>query len=232
MTETNERTTKAHPTTKIGVVVYPGFDELDAVAPFEVLRKAAAAGAALEVNLVAREVGPVTGSQGMTVVVAESLRDTEAGRFDWLVVAGGSWAARGDVGAWGEIQRGELPRLLAAHARAGTKMASVCTGAMLLSAAGLTRGRRAVTHHVALAALAEEGAAIVDARVVDDGDLITAGGVTSGLDLALWFVERACGAGLAARLADTMEYTRVGEVSRRADEREAPRQAGRHTGMA
>lgn len=212
MTNTSANTTKS----KIGVVVYPGFDELDAVGPFEVLRKAALAGAPFEVTLVAREAGPVTGSQGMTVVVPETLRDVEAGRYAWLVVAGGMWSARGEVGAWGEIQRGELPRLLAAHARAGTKMASVCTGAMLLSAAGLTRGRRAITHHVALSALADEGAVVVDARVVDDDDLVTAGGVTAGLDLALWLVERSCGTSLAAYLAAELEYTRVGDVSRRA----------------
>jgi transcriptional regulator GlxA family with amidase domain len=196
----------------IGIVIYDGFDELDAVAPYEVLRKAAAAGAPVDVRLVALGgPGPVTGSQGMTVMASDGLD----GPFTWVVVAGGSWAARTDTGAWGEITRGALPRALARLRAAGTSMASVCTGAMLLSAGGLTRGRPAVTHHVALEALRAEGAEIIDARVVDDGDLVTAGGVTSGLDLALWMVERLFGAPLADRLARSMEYTRVGPVWRR-----------------
>jgi len=203
---------------RIGVVIYPGFDELDAVAPYEVLRKAAQAGAPVDVRLVALEKGPTTGSQGMTVIATDALDPAASGTaplFDWLIVAGGSWGARSPVGAWGEIARGDLPRALAAHAARGTAFGSVCTGAMLLSAAGLLRGRPAVTHHIALAALAAEGAELVDARVVDDGDRITAGGVTSGLDLALWFAERYWGKALAAQLADAMEYTRVGHVWQR-----------------
>jgi len=204
---------------RIGIVIYPGFDELDAVAPYEVLRKAVQAGAPGEVRLVALEKGPTSGSQGMTVIATDALGPTTSGTaplFDWLIVAGGSWAARSPIGAWGEIARGDLPRALAAHAARGTALGSVCTGAMLLSAAGLLRGRPAVTHHVALTALAAEGAQLVEARVVDDGDRITAGGVTSGLDLALWFAERFWGKALAAKLADAMEYTRVGPVWQRA----------------
>ena len=77
---------------------------------------------------------------------------------------------------------------------------------MLLAAAGITRGRRAITHHVALAALAESGAQVVRARVVDDGDLITAGGVTSGLDLALHLVRRFAGEAAAVAGGVRMEY--------------------------
>jgi transcriptional regulator GlxA family with amidase domain len=91
-------------------------------------------------------------------------------------------------------------------------MASVCTGAMLLSAAGITRGRPATTHHVALEALRGEGARIMDARVVDDGDLITAGGVTAGIDLALWFVERYFGRALADGIARQLEHARTSSV--------------------
>ena len=89
-----------------------------------------------------------------------------------------------DRGTWGEVQRGDLPARIAAAAPGCAWVASVCTGAMLLSAAGLTRGRPATTHHVAHADLAAAGAQLItDARVVDDGDLLTAGGITSGLDL-------------------------------------------------
>ena len=207
---------------RIAVVVYDGFDELDAIAPYEVLRNAAAGGADLEVVLVtAAPAETVTASHGLEVSVQGVLDES----FDLVVVAGGSWAARKPVGAWGEVERGHLPRELSElHAR-GTAMASVCTGAMLLSAAGITRGRPATTHHVAHVALEREGAQLVDARVVDDGDLVTAGGVTAGLDLAFWLVERHFGAELAAAVARAMEYERTGEVFR-AGERAAPGDAG------
>jgi transcriptional regulator GlxA family with amidase domain len=188
---------------RVGIVVYDGFDELDAVGPYEVLKNAAAAGAPLEVRLVTlRECASVNASHGLAVASEGTLDEA----FDWLVVSGGSWAARKDVGAWGEINRGDLPRALARRKQQGVAMASVCTGTMLLSAAGITRGRPATTHHVAIEALRGEGAHIVEARVVDDGDLITSGGVTSGIELALWFIERHFGKAMADGIARQMEY--------------------------
>jgi transcriptional regulator GlxA family with amidase domain len=79
---------------------------------------------------------------------------------------------------------------------------------MILSAAGLTRGRPATTHAVAREALAAEGAKVLDARVVDDGDLVTAAGVTSGIDLALWLTERLAGAAVAEAVSTNLEYRR------------------------
>jgi transcriptional regulator GlxA family with amidase domain len=194
---------------RIGIVVYDGFDELDAVGPYEVLQNAAKLGCALEVKLVTLhpEIS-IRGSHGMTIAPEGTLNEA----FDWLIVGGGRWAARGSIGAWGEIERGELPRALGEICKRGTAMASVCTGTMLLSAAGITRGRPAVTHHVAMEALRAQGAEVVKARVVDDGDLVTAGGVTSGIDLALWFIERFFGTDIANGIAVEMEYTRVGPV--------------------
>jgi transcriptional regulator GlxA family with amidase domain len=84
---------------------------------------------------------------------------------------------------------------------------------MLLAEAGVTDGRRAVTHASALDELRASGAEVVDARVVDDGDLLTAGGVTSGLDLALYVVEREFGAAVADRVATVIEYERRYEVA-------------------
>jgi len=201
------------PTTiDFAIVLYEGFDELDAVAPFEVLQSAARAGVPFRVTLVALEAPSIiTASHGLKIPVEQRLADV---RCDWLIVPGGAWVARLPVGAWGEIERGVLPRAIAEVRARGTALASVCTGAMLLSAAGLTRGRRATTHHVAKAALAEEGAHVVDARVVDDGDLVTAGGVTSGLDLALWLIERLAGEGPRREAETRMEYELRGPVAR------------------
>ncbi len=83
---------------------------------------------------------------------------------------------------------------------------SVCTGALLWGAAGFLRGRRATTHPDAFAQLATYGAAVVDDRVVDDGDMLTARGVTSGIDLGLYLVEKFAGADARSRIARQMDY--------------------------
>jgi transcriptional regulator GlxA family with amidase domain len=198
---------------RIAVVVFDGFDELDAIGPLEVLRNAATMGDAdLQVELVALDgAAEVTGSHGLVVRTDGPL---EVGRTDLLVIPGGGWNDRGPQGAWAEAERGDLPAAIAAAHRAGAVVATVCTGAMLATAAGLTRGRPAVTHQGAISELRAAGAEVVEARVVDDGDLVTAGGVTSGIDMALWLVERHFGADLAGRVAAEIEHPRHGEVWR------------------
>ena len=191
---------------RIEIVVYEGFDELDAVGPFEVLRNAQTVVEDLDVALVgAAGRGEVVGSHGMRVAVDGGL----TGDADLVIVPGGGWNDRAPQGARAEAERGELPRRLAALHAGGARLGSVCTGGMLLAAAGLTEGRPATTHHGALDELRASGAEVVDdARVVDDGDVITAGGVTSGIDLALHIVEREWGERLADGIAREMEFTR------------------------
>jgi transcriptional regulator GlxA family with amidase domain len=197
---------------RIAVVVFEGFDELDAIGPLEVLRNAAAGGADLEVALVTLDgAAEVTGSHGLVVRPDGRL---EPDGTDLLVVPGGGWNDRAPRGAWAEAERGELPAAIAAAHRAGAQVATVCTGAMLATAAGLTQGRPAITHHGAAEELRASGAKVVEARVVDDGDLVTAGGVTSGIDLALWLVERQFGAAAAEAVATEIEHPRHGEVWR------------------
>ncbi|MFN8168158.1 MAG: DJ-1/PfpI family protein [Candidatus Nanopelagicales bacterium] len=190
----------------IDVVVFDGFDELDALGPLEVLRSAQALGADLRARLVtpsAQEL--VTGSHGIAVVPDGVLRPGEA---DVLVVVGGGWAVRAEQGAWGEVQRGDVLPLLAEAAASSRVVAGVCTGTMLLAHAGVVGSRRAGTHHTAWDDLAATGAAVVRDRVVDDGDLVTSGGVTSGIDLALWLVEREVSRDLAEQVAAILEYPR------------------------
>ena len=198
---------------RVAVIVFEGFDELDAIGPLEVLRNAAAMGAAdLSVELVALDgSAEVTGSHGLRVRTDGQL---DPGRTDLLVIPGGGWNDRGAHGAWAEAKRGDLPVAIAAASRAGAVVATVCTGAMLAATAGLTRGRPAITHQGAVEDLRASGARVVEARVVDDGDLVTAGGVTSGIDMALWLVERHYGAGLAEAVAAEIEHPRHGEVWR------------------
>ena len=188
----------------IDIIAFDGVDEMDALGPLEVLRSAERAGAAMRTRLVTRTPQPhVTGSFGLRFLPD----GTYAPGADLVVVPGGSWAARAEVGVWGEAQRGEWLPLLA-RAAEDAVMAGVCSGSMLLARAGVIGYRRANTHRTAWADLREAGATLVADRVVDDGDLITAGGVTSGIDLALWVVERYAGRELADQVAERMEYHR------------------------
>lgn len=187
---------------QIDVYVYDGWDELDAIAPYEVL----AGVEAFDVRLVTLD-GPrdVTAAHGL-VVRALAARPAPA----LVVVPGGGWSDHDRPGAWAEVQRGELAAAVAAHHARGAVVASVCTGAHIAAAAGLLAGRRATTHHGSYDDL-EAAGAIVDrgARVVDLGDVATSGGITSGLHLAMHLVERFAGAD-ERRARDTeMEFTHI-----------------------
>jgi transcriptional regulator GlxA family with amidase domain len=191
----------------VEILLFDGFDELDAVGPYEVLANGAREGADLAVSLVTHEPAEtVTAGHGLAVVPQGTLGDP-----DLLVVPGGGWTTDGGVRA--VVEDGTLPEVVAAHHGDGVTIASVCTGAMVLAAGGVLDGRPATTHHVAredLAAVADS----VDARVVDDGDVVTAGGVTAGIDLALWLLEREFGAEVADAVADTLEHDRSEDVHR------------------
>lgn len=188
------------------ILLFDGFDELDALGPWELLAGAAQAIDGASARLVtlqgARE---VPASHGLTVHAQGAL----SARPDVLVIPGGGWFdRREDAGAWAEAQRGELGAAIAQRHRAGTIVASVCTGAMLLAHAGVLDGRRATTNPLALDALrAHGGVEVIAARVVDDGDVLTAGAPACGLDLALRILERFGGHALAATAAREIQYT-------------------------
>jgi transcriptional regulator GlxA family with amidase domain len=191
------------------ILLYDAFDEMDAVGPYETL-----ASGGFDVALVTH--GPadrVEGGQGLIVVPHRELSE----RPELLIVPGSTWTARNpDRGAWAEVQRGVLPPVIAERKAAGSTVASVCTGAFLLAAAGLLDGRPAVTHREDLDDLEKTavGQVIRDARVVDDGDILTSGGVTAGLDLALWLIEREKGPDALARAVNHIEHSRVGRLWR------------------
>jgi transcriptional regulator GlxA family with amidase domain len=194
------------------VVVYEGFEELDAVGPYEVLSVAADRGGPFDVSLVTREpTDRVTASHGLRVEPDGVL----APEVDLLVVPGGGWNDRSAAGAWHQVEDGRLPDAVADAAAAGATVASVCTGAMILAHAGLLDDRPATTHAGArddLAAFAD----VRDERVVDvagEGDpsggvgpVVTAGGVTAGIDLALYLIEGYAGADLAEAVRTGIEY--------------------------
>ena len=191
--------------------MFDGVEEQDFVAPVEVLGLAAqlSSGAlAAPVMVTSGRPGVVTCTFGTKVEVPKGWSPQEA---DVLVVPGGGYRNREGPGVHRLIADREfLGRLAGVRAL----VAAVCTGTMVLSAAGLTRARNVTTHARARADLAAQGATVIDARVVDDGNLVTSGGITGGLDLALWLVERFAGARLAQSAETVLEYERRGTVWR------------------
>ena len=191
------------------ILVYDGFDDLDALGPFEVFSHARKQGADLDVGLYTLdEQDHVVTSHGLRIEPVELLPESP----DLVVVPGGGWSTPDPESARGEAERGDIPDALGRLATHGTVIASVCTGGMLLAEAGLTDDRPAITHHSAVEDLRASGADVVEARVVDDGDIVTAGGITAGIDLALHLLEREFGTDTAQRVATTMEYERADVV--------------------
>ncbi|WP_433799990.1 DJ-1/PfpI family protein [Actinomycetospora sp. CA-084318] len=187
---------------RIEIVVFDGFDDLDALGPHEVFSHASHRLDGWSSTLVGVDApGTVTSANGMVLTVSEVL-----GEPDLVVVPGGGWFVPGR-GARAQADRGVLPQRVKELADRGTLVASVCTGAMILATAGLTTGRPAVTHPSAMDALEESGAIVRrDARVVDDGALVTGGGVTSGIDLAFHLIAREADPETARAVAAHMVY--------------------------
>ncbi|WP_314173716.1 DJ-1/PfpI family protein [Streptomyces winkii] len=218
----------------IQVVLFDGFDPLDAIAPYEVLYAGGLASqGAVSVELVSAE-GPrevISGTGGL-VLRATAALDPE--RADLVLVPGASGRVGepGEVpdedaaaGEWkqdefipvllGRTLTTELPALLrAAMDNPEVTVATVCGGSLVLAMSGLLEGRHATTHHLGLDMLDATGTHAVRARVVDDGDLVTGSSVTSGLDLALYLLEREVGPRIAHAVEDLFAHERRGTVWR------------------
>jgi transcriptional regulator GlxA family with amidase domain len=166
----------------IAVVLWDGVEELDFAGPYEVLTAwARESERSITVRTVAESTEPVRCSHGLRVLPDVAWR--EVGQIDVLVLPGGD--SRPLVADDGFVQR------MRDLAGAGTLMTSVCTGALVYGAAGLLAGRPATTHWSALDRLAAYGVEVdADARFVDDGEIVTAAGVSAGIDMALHLVAR------------------------------------------
>ena len=182
----------------IEILLFDGFDDLDAFGPFEVLSEAGLSTRFVTIKPLER----VTSAHGARIVPDGILGDP-----DLVLVPGGGWNDRSGAGAYAEARDGQIPRALAERQARGGRIGSVCTGAMLLAQAGILRGRPATTHHTALEDLRSFGVDVREGeRVVDDGDIITAAGVTSGIDLALYLIERELGPEAAKAGAAEIEW--------------------------
>jgi transcriptional regulator GlxA family with amidase domain len=161
--------------------------------------------AGFEVKLVSLETKQhITGFYGTHVIPDEEL-DVQA-IPDVLIVPGGGWITRAEAGAWAEAEKGTIIRALQKFSEAKCIIASVCAGSMLLARAGLLTNRAATTNSLLLDELRQKQVNVIQARVVDDGDIITAGGITSSLDLGVWLVQRFLGADQALEVSRKLEF--------------------------
>jgi len=177
------------------IVLHPGFDTLDAVGPHYFL--ASMMGARVHLATTGETLDPVTSAGGLPLIPTTTLDAAPEAPAILLVPGGDTTVLLRDAHAMAAIGR--------LGAAAGI-VASVCTGAIALGAAGLLAGRRATTHWSMHHLLAGYGAIPVDARVVEDDNLFTAAGVTSGMDLALTLVARLRGENYTRFLELGAEY--------------------------
>jgi putative intracellular protease/amidase len=193
----------------IQALIYDGFDELDVIGVYEPLKMAG-----FSVELMSLR-------QQSTVIAAHDLRIFADGVLDLankpdiLIVPGGGWLNGAEHGAWAEAKKGEILNTLKMFFEAGIILAAVCTGSLLLGKAGLLKGRPATTNHSAIEELQTTGAKVMSARVVDDGEIITAGGVTSSLDLGLYLIKRFASAEKAIAVSKQLEFEPRGPIWQR-----------------
>ena len=179
---------------QIAVLLFDGVTALDAIGPYEVLSRLPGA----EVRFVAAEPGPKrTDDRALALTADDALDGVAAPGI--VVVPGGPGAQRlvGDAAT--------LAWLRAAHGRSRWTT-SVCTGSLVLGAAGLLDGLRATTHWLSMDDLAAYGAEPTRERVVEEGRTITAAGVSAGIDMALVLAERVAGADVAQAIQLVIEY--------------------------
>jgi putative intracellular protease/amidase len=179
---------------EIAILLFDRLTALDAVGPYEVLSRLPGA----SVTFVGLDAGPVrtdTGALGLTV--DRVIEDVPSP--DVFVVPGGP----GQVALMGDER--VLSWVRGAH-ETSTWTTSVCTGSLVLAAAGLLSGKRATSHWLALEALRAFGAEPTSERVVFDGKVVTAAGVSSGIDMALALAARVAGDEVAQAIQLGIEY--------------------------
>ncbi|GGN63305.1 glutamine amidotransferase [Actinoplanes lobatus] len=193
------------------IVLFDGFDPLDVIAPYEAL----VAGGIPRVELVSAG-GPRAVPSGIGPLTLNATAHLDPERADLVVVPGAAAAALDEIPAvLARALETPLPGMLAVVLnRPGAITATVCGGSLLLAMAGLITGRPATTHQFGLDALTAAGAVAIDARIVEDGDLVTASSVTSGLDLGLYLLERTLGAPSAHAVERLFHHERRGTVWR------------------
>ena len=179
---------------RIAIVIFDRLTALDAVGPYEVLSRLPGA----ELRFIAKQAGPIRTDTGVLGIQAD-LALSELPDPDVVLVPGGE-------GSRALMADSEVLDWLRTADQTSTWTTSVCTGSLVLGAAGILEGRRATTHWASLERLGELGAEPVAERVVQDGKLITAAGVSAGIDMALGLVARIAGDQVAEAIQLGIEY--------------------------
>ncbi|NYJ38079.1 DJ-1/PfpI family protein [Nocardiopsis aegyptia] len=179
---------------RVAIVLFEGFTVLDAVGPYQVFSGVPG----VEVVLVGASAGPVLDHVGSARMVAEASFE-QVGRADVVVVPGGP-------GQVHHMDGGPVREWVRAVDATSTWTTSVCTGSLILAAAGLLRGRAATTHWLAVDQLGAWGASVSPERVVFDGKYVSAAGVSAGIDMALALAGRLWGPVMAQTVQLAIEY--------------------------
>lgn len=185
-------------TRHVGIVLFPVFEELDAIGPLEVFGALSELDADWRVVTVAESGGVVTGAHGLKVTADHSFEDCPP--LDVVLVPGG----------FGTRQEMSNPQMIEFVRKAGhdaSYVTSVCTGALVLHKADFLAGRKATTHWGAIDLLRGMGdVEVVQERYVQDGNVITAAGVSAGIDMALYLVSLLKDAQTARNVQKMIEY--------------------------
>jgi cyclohexyl-isocyanide hydratase len=191
------RLRKTDPMTKkpfsVGLLLFPNLTQLDMTGPFEVFKRVPGS----SVHLIWKTRDPVTSDTGLTMLPTATFADCPP--LDVICVPGGPGVAA-------LMEDDEVLDFLRKTAQSARFVTSVCTGSLVLAAAGLLKGKRATSHWMSRPFLATLGATPVDERVVRDGNVITGGGVTAGIDFALSIVGQEFGQGTAEEIQLAIEY--------------------------
>ena len=178
----------------VGFVIFPELTQLDFSGPQQVLARLPQSA----MHIVAKSVAPVPSDSGLSLVPTHTFENCP--RLDLICIPGG---ITGVVRAMGDQETIEFVQR---QSRTAKYVTSVCTGAFILGAAGLLKGRRATTHWAFTELLPLVGATHEKRRVVKDGNLITAGGVTSGIDFGLRVVADIAGEAVSQGIQLSLEY--------------------------
>ena len=183
----------------IGILLFDGAEEMDFVGPWEVLTVAVDGLADERVMTIAERPRPVVCEKGMRVIPDATYAD--APDVNVVIVPGGSGARR-------EIDNPETVEWLTQTCAKCSWVTSVCTGAFLLVGSGIARGRRVTTHHDFIQARRDLGGAEVvqGVRFVRDGNLVSAAGVMSGIEMSLWLAGRLYGGEVEQRVRNYIAY--------------------------
>ena len=177
----------------VGLMIFPDITQLDMTGPYEVFIKFPDA----KVHLLWKDRDPITAAGGMQILPTTSFADCP--QLDLICVPGGA-------GMNPLLEDADTLDFVRRQAEGARYVTSVCTGALVLGAAGLLNGKRAATHWMSRDMLAAFGAKPVAERVVIDGNIITGGGVTAGIDFALTVAAKEFGEELAQAIQLGIEY--------------------------